>query len=34
MWGTLGDEKEDFLWGEYDQSILYMNENNIKTQYV
>jgi hypothetical protein len=20
MWGTVGEEKEDLLWGEYDQS--------------
>jgi hypothetical protein len=34
MWGTQGDEKEDLLWGEYDRSILYTNENNIKSLYV
>jgi hypothetical protein len=31
MGRTLGDEKEDLLWGEYDQSILHMNQNNTKT---
>jgi hypothetical protein len=30
MWGTMGEKKEDLLWAEYDRSILYMNENNIK----